>query len=192
MLDWYDAIKRLSEMTGAERDAFVSAARIERKPTNAIRRPDSISSDLDFDNDAADEIPYSGQANTMDSERYDVEPNQKQRRPSVGRFDSDIRLERVLAERDSTSEDSIAVMAAASAYPSGSYIPDHEDERRLEHRPKHKDHHHSKKHTYVVMPPVNLQRSTSPSSWSSDEASFCDSIILYFPNMLNRRDTNAK
>lgn len=168
MLEWYEAIKRLTEITGSERNAFVQEH--QRTASSTPNKAESVNSDNGFENDEADEVPYSGQASELGYFPYTEEESlEPPRRPSGGRFPSDIKIERGLVRRESTSdESSTSAVAAAAALPGASFIPDHDEARYTEPHLRHTDG-RPRKHSYVVAPPVNLQRSTSPSSWSSEE-----------------------
>lgn len=58
MMTWFDAIKNLTEKTGAERNAFVRAH--ARSVSGNAHRPMSITSDGDgLEEDEADQVPFS-------------------------------------------------------------------------------------------------------------------------------------
>lgn len=118
MLAWYEAIKKLTEVSGAERTAFVvqSTSRHQRTASDGSRRAESVSSENGTDNDDdADEIPYSGQHSA--AEDYGDEPLEPPRGPDVGRFPSQIPVNREFEHR--RSDDS--VLAATFALPGALY-----------------------------------------------------------------------
>jgi len=81
MMAWFDAIKSLTEKTGAERNAFVRQH--ARSVSGASHRAASISSD-GFEDDEADHVPYSASAQTPQI----IEPIEGQRpqRPQPGEY----------------------------------------------------------------------------------------------------------
>lgn len=118
MLAWYEAIKKLTEVSGAERTAFVvqSASRHHRTASDGSRRTESVSSENGTDNDDdADEIPYSGQHSA--TEDYGDEPLEPLRGANVGRFPSHISVNRDFEHRHSDG----SVIAAAFALPGALY-----------------------------------------------------------------------
>lgn len=103
MLEWYAAIKKLTEVRGAERDAFVTehtrssseaATLVDTGPQTQEPEDAALLRD-----DEADEIPYSASGYT--ATQTSIQQQQEvtgHRRPEVGRFPSDIQLERGRAE----------------------------------------------------------------------------------------------
>lgn len=97
MLAWYEDVKKLTEVTGEERNAFVR--RHARSVSQGSAR--SVSSDGGLEEDEADEVPYSANQSSVANEAVREEPPQ---RPSPGgRFPSDIQLERNLQARSPSS-----------------------------------------------------------------------------------------
>lgn len=90
MLEWYEDIKKLTELSGPGRAAFIASH-------SAGEAAEQQTEDLDdtlLANDEADEIPYS-------VSNYSFTPlgtTESPKRPEVGRFPSDIRLERGMEE----------------------------------------------------------------------------------------------
>lgn len=183
MLEWYEAIKKLTEVSGAERTAFVVQATSPHKRTasDSSRRADSFSSENGIDNDDADEIPYSGQHSTTEDDPaiYGDDPLEPPRRPDVGRFPSDIQVNRDLELRHSDDSSGSAV-AAISALPGAPY-PDNngyhgrEDDACVD---AHYDAytgncgtHDSRalERGYVVVPPLNRRQRDSPFPWSEEK-----------------------
>lgn len=148
MLQWYEAIKKLIEVSGAERDAYVmrtTSQRIHAAPHTAEiahgqdhthkhimaeenPQAESYSDDNSLDNDEADEIPYSGQQSELEYPVHE-EMMRPPRRPEAGRFPSDIKINRGLDDRQSTRsrDSSTSVIAAASALPSAMPYHGHDD-----------------------------------------------------------------
>jgi len=90
LLEWYEDIKKLTELSGAGRAAFVAS----HLPTSAKEQPEEVDDATLLANDEADEIPYS-------SSNYSAQPASflnGPKRPEVGRFPSDIRLDRGIQE----------------------------------------------------------------------------------------------
>jgi hypothetical protein len=99
LLEWYEDIKKLIELSGAGRDAFVAS----HLPTSAEEQNQEVDDATLLANDEADEIPYS-------ASNYNAQPASAldtPKRPEVGRFPSDIRLDRGIQEarRPSSSGD---------------------------------------------------------------------------------------
>ncbi|KAF8461050.1 hypothetical protein BDZ91DRAFT_737780 [Kalaharituber pfeilii] len=89
LLEWYEDIKKLTNLSGAARDAFV-ASHQPGAPAESAEADDAAL----LANDEADEIPYS-------SSTYSVIPpatTESPKRPEVGRFPSDIQIDRGMAE----------------------------------------------------------------------------------------------
>ncbi|RPB29443.1 hypothetical protein L211DRAFT_832150 [Terfezia boudieri ATCC MYA-4762] len=115
MLEWYEDIKKLIELSGAGRAAFVAS----HLPTSTEEQHEEIDDTALLANDEADEIPYSASnysvqtASTLDTLK----------RPEVGRFPSDFRFDRGIEEarRPSSSEDDRYVLVSTNpnnpAYP---------------------------------------------------------------------------
>jgi len=174
MLAWYEAIKKLTEISGAERNAYVAQSNTshQRPASTCSQRAESYTSENGLDNDEADEVPYSGHDSTLQNPAVheEEEPLQPPRRPEGGRFPSDIQVNRGLEHRESMSGDSGASAAAiASALPGPPYHSDDYDGRYD--NGAYRDAHgtQSLEQSYVVVPPMNQRRRDSPSSWSSDE-----------------------
>ncbi|KAF8424077.1 hypothetical protein EV426DRAFT_101618 [Tirmania nivea] len=115
LLEWYEDIKKLTELSGAGRAAFVAS----HIPTSTEGQHEEVDDAALLANDEADEIPYS-------SSNYSIQPASvldTHKRPEVGRFPSDIRLDRGIQEarRPSSSEDDRYVLVSANpndpAYP---------------------------------------------------------------------------
>jgi len=81
MLAWFEAIKILTEKTGAERNAFVRQH--ARSVSGHSQRAHSVSSD-GFEDDEADQVPYSASAHSQQV----AHPLQEQRpqRPQPGEY----------------------------------------------------------------------------------------------------------
>lgn len=99
LLEWYGDIKKLIELSGAGRAAFVAS----HLPASAEEQPQEFDDATLLANDEADEIPYS-------ASNYSAQPASAldtPKRPEVGRFPSDIRLDRGIQEarRPSSSGD---------------------------------------------------------------------------------------
>lgn len=90
MLAWYEDVKKLTEVSGEERNAFVR--RHARSVSQGSTR--SVSSD-GLEEDEADEVPYSANQSIANEAVRDEIPQ----RPSPGgRFPSDIQLDRDLQQ----------------------------------------------------------------------------------------------
>ncbi|KAF8250121.1 hypothetical protein K440DRAFT_653695 [Wilcoxina mikolae CBS 423.85] len=170
MLAWYESIKKLTEISGAERNAYVAQSRTshQRSASACSRRAESYTSENGLDNDEADEVPYSGHASTLQNpDVHEEEPLQPPRRPEGGRFPSDIQVNRGLEHRESDSSASAAVVAVV--LPGGLYCGDGYEERHDD--GAYRDAHDTQplEHSYVVVPPMNQHLRDSPSSWSSEE-----------------------
>lgn len=90
MLEWYEDIKKLTELSGAGRAAFVAS----HLPTATEEQPEEVDDSFLLQNDEADEIPYT-------ASNYSFQPTsvvESPKRPEVGRFPSDIRLDRGMQE----------------------------------------------------------------------------------------------
>ena len=90
MLEWYEDIKKLTELSGSGRAAFIASHSAEE----VTEQPEDLDDSALLENDEADEIPYS-------SSSYSFTPHDTteiSKRPELGRFPSDIRLERGMEE----------------------------------------------------------------------------------------------
>lgn len=120
MLQWYESIKKLTEVSGEERNAYV-AGTIHGRTESATEEPEAEPVSDDLENDEADQVPYSAEASVLAD--GSLEPP-KPVRPEGGRFPSDINVNRGLAEPEGTTaeEDSArSLIAAAGAIPGGDY-----------------------------------------------------------------------
>ena len=120
MLQWYENIKKLTEVSGEERNAYV-AGTIHRRTESATEGPDAEPVSDDLENDEADQVPYSAEAGALGD--GPLEPP-KPVRPEGGRFPSDINVNRGLAEPEgATAEGDSArsLIAAAGAISGGDY-----------------------------------------------------------------------
>lgn len=79
MMAWFDAIKMLTEKTGAERDAFVRQH--VRSLSTHSHRPASISSD-GLEEDEADQVPYSAASSVVNQPIGETKPQ----RPLPGEY----------------------------------------------------------------------------------------------------------
>lgn len=113
MLAWYADIKRLTEVSGAERNAFVTGVVHGRHESIDTTNPEETSDDIGLDNDEADEIPYSTDASALA-----IPAVQENKRPEGGRFPSDLNVNRGAASL--TGESDRSIIGAAGAL-SGSY-----------------------------------------------------------------------
>ncbi|KAA8892994.1 PH domain protein [Sphaerosporella brunnea] len=111
MLEWYEAIKKLNEVSGAERNAYVRSAAAHKRSDSHDSQ--SYLSDNGLENDEADEVPYSGRASEMEYQVENHEDLQLPKRPEAGRFPSDIQVNRGLEHRESISGGSINCFVAA-------------------------------------------------------------------------------
>lgn len=111
MLEWYTDIKKLIEVSGAERNAFVSGAVHGRQGSIDAAKEEEID---DLDNDEADEIPYSTAPSALE-----VPVETAPKRPEGGRFPSDININRGTSDvRIAADEDSSrSIIGAAGALP---------------------------------------------------------------------------
>lgn len=107
MLEWYDAIYKLTEASTLERNAFIIRSTSQRTantsnpgPATSATRISSDSSEPGLENDEADEVPYSGQPSAVDPQEDYIE---RPHRPEAGRFDSDVSINRT-ANRAMTPE----------------------------------------------------------------------------------------
>ena len=191
MLEWYEAIKKLTEISGAERNEFVQrTASHHRTAPSASPGAESSSSDNGLENDEADEIPYSGQNSVMldtaaaggaDSQRNPREEEESPKRPEGGRFPSDFQVSRGLENRTPTNEYSndAAVMAAANALP-GTTLPDHGfDGRHYDGTFGESPYQHDAspdshmENSYVVVPPMDVTRADTYNSWYRGDEKVC-------------------
>lgn len=113
LLEWYEDIKKLTELSGAGRAAFVAS----HLPSS--EQHEEVDDSVLLANDEADEIPYAASNYSFQP----VGPLDTPKRPDVGRFPSDIRIDRGMEEarRPSSSEDDRYVLVSANpkdpAYP---------------------------------------------------------------------------
>lgn len=114
MLEWYADIKKLTEVSGAERNAFVSGAVHGRQESIDAAKEEELSDDYGLDNDEADEIPYFTEPSALE-----VPLETTNKRPEGGRFPSDINVNRATTDvRTATSADSNrSIIGAAGALP---------------------------------------------------------------------------
>ena len=130
-MDWYEAIKKLTEITGRERDTFVAGVAQRQRAVSSASKADfdSNSSEFGLDNDEADEVPYAGQVSNVGHPQEDEEILQPPVRPEGGRFPSDINVNRFANQAESVSgESNNEAMASVSAQPGavgsfGTYDP---------------------------------------------------------------------
>lgn len=108
LLEWYEDLKKLTELSGANRAAFVASY----LPTSAEEQNEEVDDAALLANDEADEIPYSASNYSIQSpSAVDIT-----KRPELGRFPSDIRLDRGIQEarRPSSSEDDRYVLVSTN------------------------------------------------------------------------------
>jgi len=91
LLEWYEDIKKLIELSGPSRAAFVAS---HLPTTVAEEQIDEVDDSALLANDEADEIPYSSSNYSFQH----VSAVESPRRPDVGRFPSDFRLDRGMEE----------------------------------------------------------------------------------------------
>ncbi|KAF3920731.1 hypothetical protein AA313_de0207434 [Arthrobotrys entomopaga] len=101
MMGFYEDIKNLIELSGPERNAFVTSHQKHHTPTNGVpaKETGSSSSENGLENDEADEIPYSADRSAL----IGSEPSIHEPRPEGGRFPSDIDIQRRRSLRSATS-----------------------------------------------------------------------------------------
>lgn len=117
MLQWYADIKKLTEVSGAERNAFVTGAVHGRKESiDAIKEEECSDDNFGLDNDEADEVPYSTEPSALE---VPIEPENK--RPEGGRFPSDININRGADAKSAMTEDSSRSIIGAAGALGGSY-----------------------------------------------------------------------
>lgn len=199
MLEWYEAIKKLTEVSGAERDAYVMRTTSQRTPhhgalhtAEAIHDPDRIhnqtmagephkaesySDDNSLDSDEADEVPYSGQQSELE---YPVQEEMRPpRRPEAGRFPSDFKIDRGVDHREHPISEgsSTSVIAAVGSLPGAMpyHAYDEVDSKDYAYpqstatRDSAIRGQQDIERNYVVVPPVTHMRPDSPSAWASGE-----------------------
>lgn len=112
MLDWYADIKKLTEVSGVERNAFVSGVVHGRQESIDATKEDEFSDELDYDE--ADEVPYSTEHNALE-----VPLEKVNKRPEGGRFPSEINVNRGTTDTGSvlSGDTSRSVIGAAGALP---------------------------------------------------------------------------
>ena len=165
MLAWYEAIKKLTEVSGAERNAYVQSTTHNHNNSPTIPpRPESVSDGLE--NDEADDVPYSGQGSVYTAD--DNEDGTLSKRPEGGRFPSDFHV--TSGHRYTLSEDSsTSAVADATAFPGVSHPfgANHNDptfrEADLRNSP-------TDVNPPYVMPHAVRGSHNSPPSWIKDEA----------------------
>lgn len=101
MLEWYEDIKKLTEVSGAERNAFVHG----RQESFDVAKGEEFSDELGYDE--ADEVPYAAEPNALE-----VPLEKANKRPEGGRFPSDMNINRILS-----ADSSHSVIGAAGALP---------------------------------------------------------------------------
>ncbi|KAL7268486.1 phosphatidylinositol 4,5-bisphosphate-binding protein [Rhizina undulata] len=117
MLEWYEDIKKLTEISGEERNAFVTEFAHRRTESSGSGQDGSYNSDTALDNDEADEVPYSAQTSALG-----VQPpaEEQPRRPEGGRFPSDLQIDHHLDDPTSGTaeypENSTTTDAGDSGY----------------------------------------------------------------------------
>lgn len=122
MMDWYESLKKLTEISGRERDTFVAGVvQRQRTVSSASQKKydaDSDSSEYGLDNDEADEVPYSGRVSTVAQDDEPLEPPQPIR-PEGGRFPSDIDVSRYSTQQPGSvsPESSHEAVANVTALP---------------------------------------------------------------------------
>ncbi|KAF3168448.1 hypothetical protein TWF225_011768 [Orbilia oligospora] len=100
MIGFYENIKKLIELSGPERNAFVASYQKHHTPPDtATKENGSLSSENGLENDEADEIPYSADRSAL----VGSEPSIHEPRPEGGRFPSDIDIQRRRSLRSATS-----------------------------------------------------------------------------------------
>ncbi|RVD84508.1 uncharacterized protein DFL_006257 [Arthrobotrys flagrans] len=100
MMGFYENIKKLIELSGPERNAFVASYQKHHTPPDtATKENGSSSSENGLENDEADEIPYSADRSAL----VGSEPSIHEPRPEGGRFPSDIDIQRRRSLRSATS-----------------------------------------------------------------------------------------
>ncbi|KAK6360742.1 hypothetical protein TWF730_006867 [Orbilia blumenaviensis] len=100
MMGFYENIKKLIELSGPERNAFVASYQKHHiLPDTATKENGSTSSENGLENDEADEIPYSADRSAL----VGSEPSIHEPRPEGGRFPSDIDIQRRRSLRSATS-----------------------------------------------------------------------------------------
>ncbi|KAF3918387.1 hypothetical protein ABW20_dc0102100 [Dactylellina cionopaga] len=121
MMGFYEDIKKLIELSGPERTAFVASHQKHHAPP-ATKETGSSSSENGLENDEADEIPYSADRSAL----VGSEPSIHEPRPEGGRFPSDIDIQRRRSLRSATSGASdqslnagAAIVQPQESYPTG-------------------------------------------------------------------------
>ena len=92
-MEWYEDIKKLTSLSGPARESFV-ASHLPTTAPEAVEESEEPDDVALLENDEADEIPYS-------ASHYSFTPvltQETPKRPEVGRFPSDILLDRGMAE----------------------------------------------------------------------------------------------
>jgi hypothetical protein len=163
MLEWYEAIKKLIEVRGKEREEYVATNNTRMR---SLSGAGSVDSQEELQ-DEEDEQPYSAQASDLAPVEEIEEEKQRPKRPEGGRFPSDIMINRVIDNhnRHSISSDSSdAEVASSGVLPSAAAI--HEDgqvERDEGFRDGfgNADNHHMDQ-SYVIVPNEQRRDSWSP------------------------------
>ncbi|KAF3923521.1 hypothetical protein ABW21_db0209446 [Orbilia brochopaga] len=136
MMGFYGDIKKLIELSGPERTAFVASH--QKQPAAAVdgvpaKENGSSSSENGLENDEADEIPYSADRSAL----VGSEPSIHELRPEGGRFPSDIDIQRRRSLRSATSgaSDQSLENAAVINYPPNFPAPvgEYDEQRFVDH-----------------------------------------------------------
>ncbi|KAI9894162.1 MAG: hypothetical protein M1814_004016 [Vezdaea aestivalis] len=137
MLAWYEAMRALTEKSGAERDNYVR--KHARSISGGSQKAPSISSHGSMEEDEADAQPYSAAASSVATSGAVVgqSDGRPQRPQPGGRFPSDLQINRGLLAKTSTSsnsDDGIAdadrsIVAAAGALPGSELMTVREGDR---------------------------------------------------------------
>lgn len=108
MLEWYEDIKKLIEVSGAERNAFVHG----RQESFDVAKEEEFSDELGYDE--ADEVPYSAEPKALE-----VPLEKVNKRPEGGRFPSDINVNRGVTGAGSvlSADSGRSIIGAAGALP---------------------------------------------------------------------------
>jgi hypothetical protein len=121
MLQWYENIRKLIEVSGEERNAFVTGAMHRRTESTASGKDElETSSENELENDEADDVPYFAEASVLRD--GPLEPPAPVR-PEGGRFPSDINVNRSGADAHvaSTGDSTHSLIAAAGVIAGGNY-----------------------------------------------------------------------
>ncbi|KAK6359592.1 hypothetical protein TWF696_000742 [Orbilia brochopaga] len=137
MMGFYEDIKKLIELSGPERNAFVASHQKQPAAPEGIpaKENGSSSSENGLENDEADEIPYSADRSAL----VGSEPSIHEPRPEGGRFPSDIDIQRRRSLRSATSgaSDQSLDGAGAIVQPREAYSPgplgEYDEQRFIDH-----------------------------------------------------------